>query len=219
MIDNAPARRRSRTEKEKEVMQKKILESATGLFITRGYYGTTIVDITKNAGVSTGTFYLYYKSKIDIYKALQLKGLNILSEMMEETLSKPFKGALSRLKDLALTYYRFYCERHEFFEIIAVLSATPTELKETESEISHIVNEKTFNLMRTIQAVIIKGIEDKEIKAVDAWKIANVYWGMMDGLILLAERHNLENVIGCGLEALINEALNITFKGIAEKTF
>jgi AcrR family transcriptional regulator len=219
MIDNAPARRRSRTEKEKEVMREKILESATGLFITRGYYGTTIVDITKNTGVSTGTFYLYYKSKIDIYKALQLKGLNILSEMLEETLSRPFKGALSRLTDLALTYYRFYCERHEFFEIIAVLSATPAELKETESEISHIVNEKTFDLMRTIQAVITKGIEDKEIKAVDAWKIANVYWGMMDGLILLAERHNVENVIGCGLEALINEALNITFHGIAEKAF
>ncbi|HEY9160815.1 MAG TPA: TetR/AcrR family transcriptional regulator [Desulfomonilia bacterium] len=216
--DNKPSRRRSRTDKEKGIMRDRILESATELFTTRGYYGTTIADITRNADVSTGTFYLYYKSKIDIYKTLQLKGLHILSEMMEETLSRPFKGALSRLADLALTYYRFYCEHHEFFEIIAVLSATPAELKETESEISHVVNKHTSHLMKKIESVIIKGIKTDEIKAIDTWRIANVYWGMMDGLILLAERHNLENVIGCGLETLIKEALDMTFSGISKKT-
>lgn len=199
-------------------MRERILESATELFITRGYYGATIADITKNAGVSIGTFYLYYKSKIDIYKTLQLNGLRILSEMMEETLSRPFKGALPRLADLALTYYRFYCEHHEFFEIIAVLSATPAELKETESKISHTVNEQTSLLMKKIESVIVMGIETREIKAVDAWRTANVYWGMMDGLILLAERHNIENVIGCGLETLIKEALVLTFSGISEKS-
>lgn len=217
ITDKKPSRRRSRTDKEKGLMRDRILESATELFITRGYYVVTIADITRNAGVSIGTFYLYYRSKIDIYKTIQLNGLRILSEMMEETLSRPFKSALSRLAELALTYYRFYCEHHEFFEIIAVLSATPAELKETESEISHIVNEQTSHLMKKIESVIVKGIEAREIKAVDAWRTANVYWGMMDGLILLAERHNLENVIGCGLEILIKEALDLTFSGISKK--
>jgi AcrR family transcriptional regulator len=216
MKQTISSRRRARTALEKDQLKERILTAATELFINRGFSGTTIIDITKKAGVSTGTFYLYYKSKLDVYKSLQLKGLEILSAMVDETLMKPWKGVFNKLSDLALTYCRFFYERHEFFEIIAVLSAIPDELKETESEISRIINERTFILIKKIEAVIKKGMDSGEIRNLDAWRIANVYWGMMDGLILLTERHNVENVIGCSLESLIGQSLEMTFDGIRQ---
>jgi hypothetical protein len=39
----------------------------------------------------------------------------------------------------------------------------------------------------------------------------------MDGLILLAERQNTENVIGINLEDLINQALDMTLNGIIKQ--
>ena len=39
---------------------------------------------------------------------------------------------------------------------------------------------------------------------------------MMDGFILLAERHNIENVIGVGLEELVKQALEIVFYGMVK---
>lgn len=44
--------------------------SAQKNFYTKGYYKTTIKDITKDAGVSVGAFYLYFEDKLSVYKYL-----------------------------------------------------------------------------------------------------------------------------------------------------
>lgn len=43
-----------------------ILASATELFVKHGYRRTTVEDVARNAGVSKGTVYLYFKSKAEI---------------------------------------------------------------------------------------------------------------------------------------------------------
>jgi hypothetical protein len=40
---------------------------------------------------------------------------------------------------------------------------------------------------------------------------------MMDGLVLLEERDNIENVIGFSLDELIKQALEMSFYGITKK--
>ena len=40
-----------------------ILEIAFGLFLERGYYATTLADIAKEAGISTGTLYRHFPTK------------------------------------------------------------------------------------------------------------------------------------------------------------
>lgn len=47
-----------------------LMESAYELFTTKGFYDTTIRDISHNAGVAKGTFYLYFKDKVDIRDAV-----------------------------------------------------------------------------------------------------------------------------------------------------
>lgn len=207
---------RARTEEDKLQKKKIILRAARDLFFKHGYYGTTIEMITEKAGVSTGTFYLYYRNKIEIYKALQDEGLDILIEMIDQVISWPGMSALAKLSDIARTYLRYYNDYREYFNIMAVLSVTPDELKETETEISRIIDSKTFELLKSIETVIEEGIEKGELIEIDTWKTTNILWGMMDGLILLAERHNIENVIGIGLEELIKQALGIAFYGMVK---
>lgn len=48
----------------------RILDAAEEVFGTRGYHGASVVEITKQAGVGLGTFYLYFPSKIEIYRHL-----------------------------------------------------------------------------------------------------------------------------------------------------
>ncbi len=45
----------------------RIIDSAEQLFYANGYHGTSIKDITSNAGVGLGTFYLYFKDKKSLY--------------------------------------------------------------------------------------------------------------------------------------------------------
>lgn len=45
-----------------------IINAAIDLFYEHGYHGTTVNNITKKAGIAAGTFYLYFPSKLMLYK-------------------------------------------------------------------------------------------------------------------------------------------------------
>lgn len=52
------------------VRQKELFEAALTVFGKRGYHSAQISDIIKEAGVARGTFYLYFKSKREIFSFL-----------------------------------------------------------------------------------------------------------------------------------------------------
>src|SRR3954468_21330784 len=49
---------------------RKILDAAREEFGERGYSDTSIVGITQRAGVALGTFYTYFDSKEELFRAL-----------------------------------------------------------------------------------------------------------------------------------------------------
>ncbi|MBN2224804.1 MAG: TetR/AcrR family transcriptional regulator [Deltaproteobacteria bacterium] len=210
-------KRRARTLEDKQKKSEKILQAAKELFFDKGYYETTIEMITEKANVSIGTFYVYYKNKIEIYKALQNEGVDILLDMIQQVVSRPGITAHEKVIELARTYMRYYKEYREYFDIMAILSATPRELKETDSPLSKIIDGKAYDVLRKIQGVLQEGIESGVFVELDTWKVTNVLWGIMDGLILLEERNNIKNVIGLDLEDLAAQALEISFSGILKR--
>ena len=203
---------RARTLEDKEQRKRLILDAARELFFTRGYRDTTIERITERAGVSTGTFYLYFKSKPEIYMALYADGIDIFRAMAEEAISWPGMSAIARLSAIAHAYYRFYTNHTEYFEILAFIHMYQAELKE-RSDMSALLDRKAIELLKIIEAVIQGGIDRGELTPMDTWKATNVLWGLMDGLVMLAERENVM-VMGVTLEELIKQALQIIFYGM-----
>lgn len=54
----------------KEERMRQLLDAAVQVFGKKGYHDTQISDIIKKANVARGTFYLYFKSKREIFAAL-----------------------------------------------------------------------------------------------------------------------------------------------------
>lgn len=63
--------KKPRTKKGVETLNK-ILSAAAQEFYEKGYHGANIKDIAKLAGVATGTFYIYFDGKYNLYKYLLL---------------------------------------------------------------------------------------------------------------------------------------------------
>ncbi len=200
-------KKRAITDRDKERRGKDILTAARELFIEHGYDGTTVEMITRRAGISTGTFYLYYDNKIEVFKAIQDEGLDLLIAMVGESLRKTGPGAEERLTAIARTYLEYYVHYREYFDIMAVISAYPDELKEKQTEISGVIDGKVKNMLLAIERIIKEGIASGEFRECETWQITSVLWGLMDGLILLAERNNIENVIGVSLDELVSTGL------------
>jgi TetR/AcrR family transcriptional regulator len=59
-----------------------ILDATRQIFLTRGYGGTTIDEITKAAGISRASFYTYFPSKREVLLALGADGANAAYEVI-----------------------------------------------------------------------------------------------------------------------------------------
>lgn len=57
-------------EERKEEKRRLIFHAAAHVFIQNGYHKTTVKDIVNRAGVSVGTFYLYFDNKEDIFEKI-----------------------------------------------------------------------------------------------------------------------------------------------------
>ncbi len=63
-----------------------IIKCARHLFSSRGFKDTNVSDITKMAGIATGTFYLYYASKDKLFMEIFLDENQKLKKRMLETI-------------------------------------------------------------------------------------------------------------------------------------
>lgn len=68
--NQGPSRRRR-----KDARPAELLEAALSCFAEKGFAGTRMDDIAARAGVSKGTFYLYYPSKEAVFEALVRENL------------------------------------------------------------------------------------------------------------------------------------------------
>lgn len=79
------------TEKGQKTMDALVASAQTN-FYTKGYYKTTIKDITRDAGVSVGAFYLYFEDKLSLYKYL----VNNYGEFIRQEIRKRVGAASNR---------------------------------------------------------------------------------------------------------------------------
>lgn len=83
----------------------------------KGFHKASISSITQSAGVAQGTFYLYYRSKEEIFRAL----VGHMSRTMRRHLSEAIAGAQDRIEaeHLGLQAFLSFCrEHHHLYRIV-----------------------------------------------------------------------------------------------------
>jgi AcrR family transcriptional regulator len=65
----AAAEKEPRTERGRKTLRK-LIDAAAGEFGERGYHEAAITGITQRAGVALGSFYTYFESKEEVFRAL-----------------------------------------------------------------------------------------------------------------------------------------------------
>lgn len=81
-----------------EERREQIVKAATKLFSEQGYYLTTIQDIAREAGISVGLIYQYFKDKDDVL----FLTLKLVLETYEKVIPAAIEGAEHPLERLCL---------------------------------------------------------------------------------------------------------------------
>lgn len=105
----------------------RILETAIRLFAQRGYNGTSIRQITREAGVNLGAVTYHFGGKRELYGRALERCIGPLAERAEEAAAAE-GDALERLERVVLEFFEYLRERPELPQLMlqeAVAGRTP----------------------------------------------------------------------------------------------
>lgn len=111
-----PADKAPRTERGRKTARK-LLGAAAAEFGERGYHEAAITGITQRAGVALGTFYTYFESKEELFRAL----VRDMSRATRQHVAEAVRGAPDRLaaERIGLAAFIAFTRRHpELYRII-----------------------------------------------------------------------------------------------------
>ena len=143
-------------EENKELKEKKLLDSAFKLFSKKGFKNTSIQNIVDDAGVAKGTFYLYFKDKYELQDALIV---NISQKLFSDALKHINKKNITDFYDRIIGIMDYIID--EFVKNKQLLTIISKDLS------WGLFGDKLSNVMRQSSEIIDmfkKGIKDNNIK-------------------------------------------------------
>lgn len=107
------------SKREQNKVQKKasLIDAAERLFSQKGFDGTSIDDVAKEAGLTKRTLYQYFTSKEDLFFAVTLKGGRQLTADYEEAFGAG-NTALEKIRSANQAYLQFYRENMGMFQLL-----------------------------------------------------------------------------------------------------
>jgi AcrR family transcriptional regulator len=83
-----------------EQRRKELIDAACKVFMEKGYVATTVSDITREAGTSHGTFYVYFEGIEDIFDAVAQYYVAQEYENIAEILEATDRSAIEKVMDI-----------------------------------------------------------------------------------------------------------------------
>lgn len=150
---------RERKERERDRRKQQITVAAKRIFLARGFDKATMEDIAREAELSAGTLYLYFKNKHELYASITLKVLQFLNmrlaHIKAERADISPEAKLEVLKEILLDAYDF-----DVMALINLFHLQSREiLKKLSQEFIKEIKEITKQITDEIADIFEEGIE------------------------------------------------------------
>lgn len=172
-----------RKEREKEQRREDILEAGKKIFFEKGLSAATMDEIAEAVELSKGTLYLYYGSKEDLYLAVIMRGLQLLTEMFRDVAMRPV-GTLEKLVGFSDAYINFFRIHTNYFRMFLFLQ-TPQFHKQVTETMTQSCLEENQKLWDITIGVTQQGINEGRIRAdLNPVEIGLIFWSSATALLM-----------------------------------
>ncbi|MBU3916279.1 TetR/AcrR family transcriptional regulator [bacterium] len=208
---------------ERKQRETRIIDIAQTVIFEKGYEQATIIEIAKAAGYTKRSIYLYFKDKEDIFLAIVLRGLTLLTEMLESAYFGQ-KETARGLDAMGNAFYEFFMQHPEYLSLIMTYEAnTCIYYKELKPEIveGYYKNEcqKQTDLMAEIMTrAITMEIDKGAIKTdLSSTQLMLILWAQVFGImqVILMRKKHFKDAFGIDYKDLFEAFQSIVSKGIS----
>jgi AcrR family transcriptional regulator len=170
--------------KKSQITSEFILKTVAPVFNKKGYFGTSMSDITTVTGLTKGAIYGNFKDKNELAVSAFVYNINLISAPFENAISGN-KTSLEKLYALA-NFYNDYYEFTYNFGGCPILNVGVDANHQNEA-LTQKVKKAIHNLQNNLALIIDSGIQEGEINAsVSAKKFARKFFAMIEGSVFMA---------------------------------
>jgi TetR/AcrR family transcriptional regulator len=175
--------------KDKEVRIRDIQDAAKKLFFSNGFQHTSMELIAKQAGISKGAVYLYFKNKEDLYLSLMAPVASEFEKRLgkwEEELDKGGKSGkeiIAGLFDVHINVYKF--DPDGVRAIQAFLQGD--FLRGMSPESADKFNKIALDNFAITRRILSKALKAGLIKKVNIFQISDIIFALFLGVVKLEE--------------------------------
>jgi AcrR family transcriptional regulator len=152
--------------------RERLIQAARAVFERDGFHEARVTDISREAGVAHGTFYTYFETKLDVFRAIVLR-------MQDDTMRNrdrmpPGNTPRDRIARANRAYYEGYRRDARMMAILEQVAATNDEFRRLRRQ-ARVAN--NIRSARAIQRWQEEGLVDP---ALDARYVASALGSMVD---------------------------------------
>lgn len=172
-----------RKEREKERRRQQIIVAAKRVFSTKGFNKATMEDIAREAELSPGTLYLYFKNKEELYASLSLRILQYLHIRVEHVNNEKTMDPAQKLHALVDAMYDVYD-----FDPLTIINMFHLQSSETLKNLSSELLEEIEALSRksigAISKIFEEGTQQGLFIDMHPMALADIFWSLFSGVVL-----------------------------------
>ena len=192
------------------------LAAARQLFFERGYSGTTMDQVARQAGFSKRAVYIYFKNKDELFLMVGEEGLVMLREKLEQVDVEGLsvEESIALILDIYLSFAREY---PRYFKII-FKEASSDMIGNIPEDLRLRLEEHERACLGVVVTVAEKAIKQRMISGLDPWEVAASFWGAVTGIILLSMGGSQTVFTQRTREDLVTKAAWLLYAGMRTKT-
>ena len=155
-----------RKEREREERRMQIISAAEHLFFENGYDQVSMDQIAREAELSKGTIFFYFKNKESLYFTIVLQGIRLLHKMIISAVDECEGPAITRLGVLGRAGIRFAREYPGNRSMIYHLKSGRFSIDHENSNNDEVVEiiSHSETLINLTEEIVRSGIEDGSIR-------------------------------------------------------
>lgn len=204
---------KERKEREKERRRQQIIVAAKRIFSAKGFNKATMEDIAKEAEISPGTIYLYFKNKDELYASLSiriLQHLNIRLEHVKNQNNLNHEQRIAFLKDALYDIYDF-----DPLILINLFHLQSSEsLKNLSPELLSEIKRLSQSSLKIMSDIFSEGIKTGVFIEKNPNALADIFWALFSGVVLWEESKKIIDNKKDFLKPTLDIAFDIFRQGI-----
>jgi AcrR family transcriptional regulator len=202
-----------RKQRERERRRQQIIVAAKRVFSDKGFSKTTMEDIAREAELSPGTLYLYFKNKDELYASLSLRILQYLNIRLEDVKKEKDCDSAQKIASIKEALFDVY----QFDPMILInmfhLQSSET-LKNLSSPLLDNISELSRNSLQILADIFKNSSDGKTVLTRQPTAAADIVWSLFTGVVLWEESKRMIDDDKDYLKHTLDIAFEIFARGV-----